>query len=841
MTASEVPGWIAGRLRGRADSEHEMSFNRFVFAIIVFLVLLASRSPLACVGLYTILAFALLGHIIVWPGISQPRRALALLIDCGFLSWQMHIGGERVALFFPLYLWVIFGNGFRFGIPYLVIAIPVAASSFGAVVATTPFWSRQPHLSAGLLIGLIILPAYAGTLIRKLSQATRIAEEASKAKSLFLASVSHELRTPLTAIVGMSGLLRTGRLDPEQREMVETVEVASRSLQSLINQLLDLSRIEAGQMTSAEEEFDLLTLLIDVRRMVEVQLREKGLSFDIHVTPRTPSRLRTSRLHLQEILVNLAGNAVKFTATGGIVIAVDGQPVAGSETDLLLRALVSDTGIGIAAGDQAHIFKSFTQGNATILNRFGGTGLGLAITQGVVRLLGGEIDVESALGEGSTFRFHIKASYAPAPVAEARPAFNPRVGLFAHDPVAGAELRARLASMGVEAVGVHSGIHPGLGARRQLGGNGNQVLLMHEAERDDATFPAGMSTQEMTVLIRPDAEPGLPDKATARRCVALLSPQFSEQELRQALLIAQRLGGVQPVQPSDLASGAVTPLRVPGGSSRRRVLVVDDNRVNRRVFTRILEAAGHDVLVAENGDAALDVLEKEDRRLDLVLMDINMPELDGLEATKLYRVIALGTCRPGQARLPIIGLTADALAQSDGTWREADMDGCLLKPIAPQDLVAAVETMSRSSPAAFGGSIGLLQDHPRFRAASAAPAATALDKTIIANLRQLGDSEFLDELMADFIADAKVLIGVLVAAANAGDMQSFRFNAHALRSSAANVGATALGELCAPWIKGRGTDLRMRAAEFAAQAQLELERTREAIMALSAPRRFNNV
>src|ERR1700722_7708917 len=391
--------WVAGRLRGRPDSEHEMSFNRLGFAaIIVFIIVsqhksAASDSALASMVIFIVLALAILGHIITVPKTCQPRRVLALFLDCGFLSWQLHLGGQAAALFYPVYLWVIFGNGFRFGLAYLAMAVPVATLSFALVVATTSFWQNQLNLSVGLLIGQIILPAYAGTLIRKLSLATRSAEEANNAKSLFLASVSHELRTPLTAIVGMSGLLRRAKLDEEQNEMVETINLASLSLQTLINGLLDLSRIEAGRMPNFPEELDLLNLLVDVRRIVESHVLAKKLSFNIHVTPRTPPFLLVNRQHLLEIILNQAGNPVKFTENGGVVIAVDGSLIEGTENGVNLTIEVSDTGIGIAPQDQARIFEDFTQANGMIMNRFGGTGLGLALTKRRVALFGGTIGV----------------------------------------------------------------------------------------------------------------------------------------------------------------------------------------------------------------------------------------------------------------------------------------------------------------------------------------------------------------------------------------------------------------------------------------------------------------
>ncbi len=829
-----MQGWagaLARRLRDRPDSEHAMSFNRLAFAGIIVIVLLlggnspSSRAALGWMVVYLALALGGLAHIIWRPGISHPRRLYALLLDCGFLSWQLHLGGERVALFYPIYLWVIFGNGFRFGIRSLFIAVPVATLSFLMVVLSTPFWRAQPHLAAGLLIGLVILPAYAGTLIKKLSVATYAAEKANKAKSLFLASVSHELRTPLTAIIGMNQMLRTSTLTSAQHEMVETVDVASRSLQALINQLLDFSRIEAGKMTSTIEEFDLLTLLIDVRRIVESQVLEKNLAFNIHVTPRTPTRVRTSRLQLQEVLVNLASNAVKFTAVGSVTVALDAQPLEGNEAGLILRGEVSDTGIGIPAEAQSRIFESFTQGDASILNRFGGTGLGLAITRRLVGILGGDISVASIVGEGSTFSFHIKA----LPATETGEAWQPpagKVGLRVRNPLKRSLLRTNLAAMGVEV----ELMNPANANAAQE--SGVRMLLEYHAEADMPEMPgAALPSSPKTIFIHPSAAPGLPDLATRQHCVTLLTDDFSDQEFQQALLIASRLSATEVPAASLVDAPPARPL--PVALIQRDVLLVDDNRINQRVFTRILEAAGHRVTVAEDGNLAIDILEREGERFDIVLMDFNMPGMDGLEVTKLYRLMSLGG-----PRLPIIGLTADAFAQTSEDWRAADMDGCLVKPIAPQDLVAVVEKMARERQGK--PSISFLETRPDPAPIQLKQDNPALDEAIIANLRLLGDSQFLNELLSDFLSDAKDLIDLLNADVGRGDNPEFRNHAHALRSSAANVGAKALGELCNPWVGLRGTELKAQAAPFAACAHAELKRTRQAVMALGTIRRANN-
>lgn len=810
--------WMAERLRNRPDSEHEMSFNRLVFSIIIVIVLLVNHrsndlsDALLVMSLYIPLALGVLGHILLFPGVSRGRRFFALLLDCGFLSWQLHLGGEVASLFFPIYLWVIFGNGFRFGLTWLMISIPVATVCFTIVVLTTPFWHQRWHLSAGLLVGLVILPAYAGTLIRKLSKATRVAEEASQAKSLFLASVSHELRTPLTAIVGMTGLLRASPLIAEQREMVETVDVATRSLQSLINSLLDLSRIEAGRMPVANETFDLIALLVDARRMVESQVRERGLSFFIHVTPRTPLRLSGSRQHLHEILVNLVGNAVKFTREGCVTISVDGEPQEGDAMRLVME--ITDTGIGIAPKDQERIFENFTQADPSIMNRFGGTGLGLAITRRLVELLGGFITVESALGEGSTFRFFVTVAATPDDELTGEEPWRERgVVLVCRETTPLSPLMSRLSALGV----VPLIADPRLGPARMFPPEtANAIRLVFEPDSRNLPLPsnAGAPFAPKAILIQPYAAPELPDFTIRQRYASLLSARPTELELRRALTIACRLAAPAPEVP--------VPARPARRGRPRRVLLADDNGINQRVFSRILEGAGHQVLHAQTGEEALDLLEEKDGQIDIVLMDFNMPDMDGLEATKLFRMM-----EPGGERLPIIGLTADATALADDRWREAGMDDCLIKPVEPGILLAAIDSIARDGP----GRTAAVIKHPTLVLLDAPP---SLDERAIDSLVSLGGAQFAAELMEDYVEDAKGIIDRLAHCAAKGDLQAFRNEAHALQSSSANVGAVALSRICDPWSDLRGDDLRAGAKEFTRQAEAELKRTQNAMRAYSA-------
>src|SRR5262245_2806772 len=427
-----------------------MIINRLVIAVVISSYLLVAFArgsdvddALLTVTIFSTLAIALFAHILVWPAPSVVRRVCAIVVDLSTLSWGLHVGNEITSLLYPMYLWVIFGNGFRFGLQYLFFAAALSVTGFSLVVIGTEYWSAHFNLAIGLLVGLITLPLYAATLIRKLSAARQQAEEASKAKSRFLTSVSHELRTPLNAIIGLSDLLRDTSLDSDQHEMTRTIGTAGRSLLSLINTLLDFSRIEERRIVSHPVEFDLQALLMDVRSILAVQAQAKSVRLALHVSARTPRFVRADKRHLEEILVNLGGNAVKFTERGHVVIAVDALQQEGG---VRLRCEVSDTGIGIPPEAQARIFDSFTQADESIIDRFGGTGLGLAIVKQLVEFHGGRIGVESTVGIGSTFWFELAVTAADvAALAPAR--WSGPMVLLSADP----RLRTLVETVGADA------------------------------------------------------------------------------------------------------------------------------------------------------------------------------------------------------------------------------------------------------------------------------------------------------------------------------------------------------------------------------------------------------
>ncbi len=416
--------WIKARLSARPDSEHELTLSRLALSLIAFLALFIGylggsdehRHYLEQVGLYFV-AFTgatlfLFAHLLWRPGVSRFRRYLGIPIDIGCVSYLLHSGDELTAFTYPIFLWAIFGNGFRFGVKYLFVSAIFGFIGFLGVIVTTPFWRDNRELSAGLLLALVILPVYVSVLIRRLSEAKRQAEEASRAKSLFLASISHELRTPLNAVIGLSDMLAGTKLDQEQADMARTIGKSGRSLLGLINSLLDLSRMEIGNKPQMNV-FDLHELMGDIRAMLDVQAKAKGIDLLLQIDEGVPQFVSGSMRHFEEVLINLCGNAVKFTTRGYVRMAV--QVAAHAEDSIRLRFDVTDTGIGIAPEAQARIFESFTQADETIIDRFGGTGLGLSIARQLVQAHGGDIGVQSAVGRGSTFWFEMDVGLAQAP------------------------------------------------------------------------------------------------------------------------------------------------------------------------------------------------------------------------------------------------------------------------------------------------------------------------------------------------------------------------------------------------------------------------------------------
>ncbi len=719
------------------------------------------------------------------------QRVSSILLDNVSISWILYFGGESLAGIFAVYLWITIGYGTRFGLRYLYANLATSLVSFAIVASLSPFWRNYAALSFGLGMGLLVVPLYAAYLISQLHEAVRRAESASRAKGDFLAKMSHELRTPLHGIIALADLLGATESPAQKQEMIRQIAVSSNTLLDLINRILDISKYESGKFALQSEDMDLHAVVDDTVSILSPQAKAKGITISAFVDTEVENHLVGSPRQLQEVLINLAGNALKFTEKGRVQINVlKAGVVDGHEA---IRLLVSDSGPGIPKEYLQRIFDPFSQADDSVTRQHGGTGLGTTIARDLVHLMDGQISIDSELGVGTTVTIELNLAHAEARTESATHALKAAI------------------------LGDRDRMQPLMAALESLG-----VAEIRAATMADLPWLAGycifvdLESEAAVTLLR--RESSLPELQMRMPVIGFGSPACRELAIELAMLtfVPDALPPTGLRRALDLAhlmlSRATEVVEPKVEGNGYSVLIAEDNATNQMIARIALERAGYACTIVDDGEKALDELSTH--KYDVALIDMHMPLMDGLEVARLYNFASFDE----RARTPIIMVTADNRPDVVADADFAGISRFVVKPIKPSMLLRVVHDLLQDSdapPAAFPNhsddaevKLNVPDEQPE----------PLLDSVILGELMSYMDAAEAKQFFDEFREDALGYINTLrLVGSQDAAFSKVRDDMHALCGAARTIGAVKLAAIARRIEYSREEDVRSRHGTLVAE------------------------
>ena len=731
------------------------------WVITTFLVCLGSASVL-----YVWAKF--LGQLDAKPGTRVAQRVACIIVDNLAITWLLYFGGNALAGAYGLYLWITIGYGMRFGLPYLYGNQVASLLAFGTITLLSPFWRENLSVSIGLFLVLLIVPLYASFLIRRLHTAVSESRSAYAAKSDFVARMSHELRTPLHGIISVADLLSRTEASNRQKELFRIISVSSNTLLELINRILEISKFEDGTSSLQRIPTNLHGVIHHALSILRPQAQLKGLELefflDLHVDP----WVMAPPLQLQEVLINICGNAVKFTEEGEVRLLMSSIPALGEKTGLRLE--ISDTGPGISQEHLKKIFNPFYQADGSTTRRHNGTGLGTAIAKELVRLMEGQIQVDSEPGRGTRFKIDLVFDRPKEPDPTSHDGIQ--IGLLGKST-----LLDRAAELIVE--------------------RNARVMRLEELKPDERLW---LSTPPAAILVDlenfeisassirenfdgPGEEIFIPIFATGarrfrERAIILGYNCFIESEnLEDDLLRALSLA-------AEFRRDYVEEIPSNETGERIRVLIAEDNLTNQTIARMALVEGGFQCTIVSDGEQALAELSAS--RHDIALIDMHMPLIDGLEVARLYNFAVTDPAK----RIPIVMVTADSRPEIAADADLAGITRFLTKPLKPSMMIELINRLmrERGKEPVQRSPLRIAKQYLDFTENF----ARVIDEELLTELLQYMEGEERGEFFSEFFEDARTYIETLESGSDEEGIKKIRGGMHALSGSARMVGALKL-------------------------------------------------